>query len=56
MIQKYVQVTFDSTVIIYDHSHHVTVKVDRSEPVQVIRMVIWSIEKRIIHYVTILMT
>ena len=38
MIQKLFQGTFDSRVIIFDHSDHVKVKVDRGEPVQVIRM------------------
>ena len=41
MIQKHFKVTFDSTAAIFDHSDHVTAKVDRGEPVQVIRMVIW---------------
>ena len=39
MIQKLFKATFDSTEIIFDHSDHVTAKVDRGEPVQVIRMV-----------------
>ena len=56
MIQKHLQVMFDSTVIICDHSDHVTAKVDRGEPVQVVRMVILSIENQIIHYITILTT
>ena len=38
MIQKLFKVTFDSRVIIFDHSDHVKGKVDRGEPVQVIRM------------------
>ena len=38
MIQKLFKVTFDSTVIIFDHYDHVKAKVDRGEPVQVIRM------------------
>ena len=38
MIQKLFQVTFDGRVIIFDHSDHVKAKVDRGEPVQVIRM------------------
>ena len=38
MIQKLFKVTFDSTVFIFDHYDHVTVKVDRDEPIQVIRM------------------
>ena len=42
MIQKHLQVMFDSTVIICDHSDHVTAKVDRDEPVQVIKMIIWE--------------
>ena len=41
MIQKHFKVTFDSTVTIFNHSDHVTAKVDRDVPVQVIRMVIW---------------
>ena len=40
MIQKHLQVMFDSTVIICDHSDHVTAKVDRDETVQVVRMVV----------------
>ena len=56
MIQKHLQVMFDSTVIICDHSDHVTAKVDRGEPVQVVRMVILSIENETIHYITILTT
>ena len=43
MGQKLVKDTFDSTAIIFDHSDHVTAKVDRDVPVQVIRMVMtWS--------------
>ena len=38
MIQKLFKITFDSTVIIFDHYDHVTVKVDRGEPGQGIRM------------------
>ena len=38
MIQNLFKVIFDSTVIIFDHPDHVKVKVDRGEPVQVIRM------------------
>ena len=38
MIQTLFKITFDGTVIIFDHSDHVKAKVDRSEPVQVIRM------------------
>ena len=37
--QRHLQVMIDSTVIICDHSDHVTAKVDRGEPVQVVRMV-----------------
>ena len=40
MIQTLFKITFDGTVIIFDHSDHVKAKVDRGEPVQVIRMVI----------------
>ena len=43
MIQKHLEIMFDDKVIIFDHSDHVTVKVDWSEPVQVVRMVIWFI-------------
>ena len=39
MIQKLFKVTFKSTVIIFNYYDHVKVKVDRGEPVQVIRMV-----------------
>ena len=39
MSQKLFKDTFDSTVSIFDHSDHVKAKVDWSEPVQVIRMV-----------------
>ena len=42
MIQKHLEIMFDDKVIIFDHSDHVTVKVDWSEPVQVVRMVIWE--------------
>ena len=45
MIQKHLQVMLDGTIIICDHFGHVTAKVDREEPVQVVRMVICSIEK-----------
>ena len=45
MIQKLFKVIFDSTVIIFDHSNYVKAKVDRGEPVQVIRMVIWHINE-----------
>ena len=38
MIQTLFKITFDSTVIIFDHYDHVKAKVDRDEPVQVIRM------------------
>ena len=38
MIQKLFKVAFDRTVIIFDHYDHVKAKVDRGEPVQVIRM------------------
>ena len=40
MIQKLFKIIFDSTVIIFDHHDLVKAKVDRGEPVQVIRMVI----------------
>ena len=39
MSQKLFKDSFDSTAIIFDHSDHVKVKVERGEPVQVIRMV-----------------
>ena len=45
MIQNLFKVISDSTVIIFDHSDHVKVKVDRGEPVQVIRMGIWNINE-----------
>ena len=45
MIQNLFKVISDSTVIILDHSDHVKVKVDRGEPVQVIRMGIWNINE-----------
>ena len=32
MIQKQLEIMFDKKVIIFDHSDHVTVKVDWSEP------------------------
>ena len=38
MIQKLFKATLDSRVIIFDHSDNVKAKVDRGEPVQVIRM------------------
>ena len=56
MIQKNFKVTFDSIAIIFNHSDHVTAKVDRGEPVQVVRMVMWSIENEIIHRIIILTT
>ena len=56
MIQKHFEIMFDKKIIIFDHSDNVTVKVDWSEPVQVVRMVILSIENQIIHYITILTT
>ena len=37
MVQKLFKITFGSTVIIFDHYDHVKAKVDRGEPVQVIR-------------------
>ena len=40
MGQKLVKDTFDSTATIFDHSDHVKAKVERGEPVQVIRMII----------------
>ena len=39
MIQKLFKITFDSTVIIFDHYDHVKAKVDRDEPIQVITIV-----------------
>ena len=45
MIQKLFKITFDSTVIIFDHYDHVKAKVDRGEPIQVIRMVTWHINE-----------
>ena len=39
-IQKLLRLTFDSTDIIFDHSDDLTAKVERGEPVQVIRMLI----------------
>ena len=39
MSQKLSKDTFDSTAIIFDYSDHVKAKVERGEPVQVIRMV-----------------
>ena len=42
MIQNLFKVISDNTVIIFDHSDHVKAKVDRGEPVQVVRMVIWE--------------
>ena len=56
MIQKHLQVMFDSTVIICDHSDHVIAKVDRGEPVQVVRMVIWCIIYFSMDRITILTT
>ena len=38
MIQKHLEIMFDNKVIIFDHFDDVTVKVDWSEPIQVIRM------------------
>ena len=52
MAQKLVKDTFDSTSIIFDHFDHVTAKVDRDVPVQVIRMVIWLIKEWIIQLMT----
>ena len=43
MSQKLFKDSFDSTAIIFDHYDHVKAKMDRGEPVQVIRMVIWDI-------------
>ena len=40
IIQKPSKVTFESTDIISDHSDTLKAKVDRGEPVQVIRMII----------------
>ena len=45
MNQKLFKDMFDSTAIISDHFDHVTAKVDRGEPVQVIKMVIWVIKE-----------
>ena len=45
MIQNLFKVISDSTVIIFDHPHHVKAKVDKGEPVQVIRMGIWNINE-----------
>ena len=56
MIQKHLKVVFDSTDIICDHSDHVTAKVDRGEPVQVVRMVIQCIMSFSMDHITILMT
>ena len=39
MIQRPFKITFDGTVIIFDHSDHVKAKVDWGEPAQVIRIV-----------------
>ena len=41
MNQKLFKDMFDSTAIISDHSDHVIAKVERDEPVQAIKMVIW---------------
>ena len=49
IIQKHSKVTFESTDIISDHSDTFKAKVDRDEPVQVIRMIIWWI----IYYFTV---
>ena len=56
MVQKHLKVAFDSTVIMCDHSDHVTAKVDRGEPVQVVRMVIWCIISFSMDHITILTT
>ena len=40
MSQKLFKDMFDITAIIFDHSDHVKVKVERGEHVQVIRMII----------------
>ena len=56
MGQKLVKDTFDSTAIIFDHSDHVTAKVDRDVPVQVIRMVMSCIIHSFMRHQTILMT
>ena len=45
IIQKPSKVTFESTDIISDHSDTLKTNLDGGEPVQVIRMVVWSIEK-----------
>ena len=52
MNQKLFKDMFDSTEIISDHFDHVTAKVDRGEPVQVIKMVIWLIQEKIIRLMT----
>ena len=43
MIQKLFKITFDDTVIIFEHSDRVKAEVERGEPVQAIRMVKWNI-------------
>ena len=35
---------FDSSVIMCDYSDDPTAKVERGEPIQVVRMVLWSID------------
>ena len=45
MNQKLFKDMFDSTAIISDDFDHVTSKVGRGEPVQVIKMVIWLIKE-----------
>ena len=59
MIQKLFKVTFDSTVIIFDYSDNVKAKVDRGEPVQVIKMGMTPMPNNIYSfmcYMNILMT
>ena len=56
IIQMHLQVIFDSKVIICDHSNHVKAKVDRDEPVQVVRMVQWCIIYFYMDRITILTT
>ena len=47
---------FDSSVIICDHFDDLTVKVERGEPIQVVRMVIWCIIYYFMAHITILTT
>ena len=52
MIQKLFKIPFEGTIIKFDHYDHEKAKVDRGEPVQVIRMVIWHINE----YILLVMT